>query len=437
MRAVTTNTLPPTSITTTSATLEAQGACNPNTTCAVFFHWHQTSGTWYSTAVVNHPCSGSSTCMWTAAQPIAGLTPGTNYGFTVCSKDGGTTYTCVGPTGTSTTMQAFTTTWLPPSALSAPTVSGTPTEYLMLSEQHASWTSSPTAYAYQWQDCNTTGTGCVNIPGATKQSYILGAGDVGHTVVVVETASNSGGSGVPSSSAPTAVVAASSLMATTGALTFDGNFESGIAPWKTGGGGAQCSNYGTPSTSPRLRGTFQLVTSPVGQGATAGEFSLPTDSAPSTYPLEACDLVPPSQPFTLGADQYLGLMVYVPIGWTIPNTAFYGVNVDELHFQNIVGAPITLQLHPDHVTVAIESGACNTTATPPGCAYRSNADTTFCPSGPTVTCLPHYYAIPPGALVQGVWNEIIMHVRWASDSTGQFQTWYRSGGQQRGSRARA
>jgi Polysaccharide lyase len=206
-----------------------------------------------------------------------------------------------------------------------------------------------------------------------------------------------------------------------------GDFEAGLAAWTAQrGGGAQCANYGTPSKPPRLRGTFTLDQAIVGQGTSSGRFDLPADSAPGTYPLEACDLVTGSQPLGLGSDAYYGLMVYVPQGWTIANKAFWGVAIAGYHFQNIWGAPIEFELHPDHVTLSLETGGCYpyTTSTP-GCQYRSNADNSSCTSNSSHTCLPALYVIPRGALAQGRWNEIIMHVHWAADSSGQIQTWYR------------
>jgi hypothetical protein len=206
-------------------------------------------------------------------------------------------------------------------------------------------------------------------------------------------------------------------------LSFDGDFST-LTPWTTGGGGAQCSNYGTPSQSPRLRGSFNFATNVDGM-AHAGEFTLPADTSPSTYPLEACDLLPQAQPIGLGTDGYYGLMIYVPAGWTIPNTAFDGVEIEEYHFQNIYGAPISFQLHADHVTLAVQTGGCsNYTTAAPGCAYHSNADN---PNGNPGN-LPAYYAIPTGAFQEGAWNDIVMHVHWANDTSGQIQTWYKVDG---------
>ena len=88
-------------------------------------------------------------------------------------------------------------------------VSGTAEQGQVLSTTNGSWTNSPTGYAYGWEDCDSSGAGCVTISGATSSSYTLTAGDVGHTVRSVVTASDSGGS-TSASSAATGVVASSS-----------------------------------------------------------------------------------------------------------------------------------------------------------------------------------------------------------------------------------
>ncbi|HLJ02159.1 MAG TPA: hypothetical protein VKT31_01900 [Solirubrobacteraceae bacterium] len=208
-------------------------------------------------------------------------------------------------------------------------------------------------------------------------------------------------------------------------LSFDGTFAGGPSPWWNAKGQVQCANYGTASQSPRLRGDLYIdSTNPVSGGA-SGHFYLPADTNTSTYPWEACDLTMGQIPNVLPDDEYYGLMVYVPAGWTIANHFFGGVNIYELHFQAIWGAPITLELHPDHVTLAVQTGGCNPVgSTGPGCQYRSNADSS-CQNWYWWTCLPGEYAIPPGAFVQGKWNEILIHARWASDTSGAVQTWYR------------
>ena len=75
-----------------------------------------------------------------------------------------------------------------------------------MTEHHGEWTNSPTGYTYRWMRCSSTGTSCMAIGGATNQTYVPVAEDVGHELRVTETASNAGGSGSPAESKATAVV---------------------------------------------------------------------------------------------------------------------------------------------------------------------------------------------------------------------------------------
>ena len=109
----------------------------------------------------------------------------------------------------STSAQTPVVTALPaPGSTSAPSISGSAVQGQTLSASHGSWSNSPTSYAYQWQDCNGSGSGCGSIAGATSSAYTLQASDVGDTIRVVVTATNAGGSGSATSGA-TAVVASS------------------------------------------------------------------------------------------------------------------------------------------------------------------------------------------------------------------------------------
>ncbi len=86
-----------------------------------------------------------------------------------------------------------------------PVISGTVQQGKMLSTTNGSWTGSGLSYAYQWRQCNTAGEACTNISGATASGYTLQASDVGKTIRVVVTASNTGGA-TPATSAKTATV---------------------------------------------------------------------------------------------------------------------------------------------------------------------------------------------------------------------------------------
>jgi hypothetical protein len=84
-------------------------------------------------------------------------------------------------------------------------ISGAKTQGQTLSSSNGSWSHSPTSYSYQWRRCNTSGASCAHISDATSSSYTLVLADVGSTIRVVVTASNSYGSASATSS-QTAVV---------------------------------------------------------------------------------------------------------------------------------------------------------------------------------------------------------------------------------------
>ena len=88
-----------------------------------------------------------------------------------------------------------------------PAISGSAVEGQTLSASSGTWSGSPSSYAYQWQDCNALGEGCLATPGGSASAYKLGAGDVGSRVRVLVSATNAGGSATASSQATTVVVA--------------------------------------------------------------------------------------------------------------------------------------------------------------------------------------------------------------------------------------
>ena len=87
----------------------------------------------------------------------------------------------------------------------APLVTGVAVQGSTLTASHGTWSGSPApTFSYQWQDCDAGGN-CTPISGATSSTYVLGSSDVGSTVEVVVTATNSAGSAQATSQA-TAVV---------------------------------------------------------------------------------------------------------------------------------------------------------------------------------------------------------------------------------------
>jgi Bacterial Ig-like domain (group 3) len=81
----------------------------------------------------------------------------------------------------------------PPSANpgSAPSVSGAAQFGETLTASGAQFAGNPGTFSYQWLRCNAVG--CVAIPGANGATYTPGSSDLGETIAVAETASNTGG----------------------------------------------------------------------------------------------------------------------------------------------------------------------------------------------------------------------------------------------------
>jgi hypothetical protein len=117
----------------------------------------------------------------------------------------------------------------PPSNTSPPTISGTAQKGQTLHADPGTWTGTqPIHFSYRWQRCSSSGSSCSNISGATGRDYTLTSADVGNTVRVVVTGTNSAGASSAASS-PTAVVAAPQAPANTAPPTISGTPQLGQA----------------------------------------------------------------------------------------------------------------------------------------------------------------------------------------------------------------
>jgi hypothetical protein len=87
-----------------------------------------------------------------------------------------------------------------------PTIAGAAREGETLTADPGTWTGTGIAFAYEWQRCNAAGAGCAAITGAVAKTYVVTKADVGATLRVKVTATDSTGS-TAATSAPTAVVA--------------------------------------------------------------------------------------------------------------------------------------------------------------------------------------------------------------------------------------
>jgi hypothetical protein len=108
---------------------------------------------------------------------------------------------------------------IPPKNTVAPAVSGTAAVGSVLTADPGKWDGSPApTFGYQWQRCDASGAQCVSIAGATGTTYTpqgsgivqaalapIGGDDVGSTLRVIVTATNTAGSS-SAASKPTATV---------------------------------------------------------------------------------------------------------------------------------------------------------------------------------------------------------------------------------------
>jgi uncharacterized protein YukE len=102
----------------------------------------------------------------------------------------------------------------PPNNTAAPDVLGSTQDGDTLSVDLGTWTgTAPLDYDYQWQRCDAVGANCVDISGATDDTYDLVADDVGHTIRIEVTASNSAGDDTATST-PSSVIVAQPLVNT-------------------------------------------------------------------------------------------------------------------------------------------------------------------------------------------------------------------------------
>jgi hypothetical protein len=93
---------------------------------------------------------------------------------------------------------------------SLPTISGTAQAGKTLTASTGSWSgSTPMTYAYYWRRCDSSGNNCVVVSSTSSQTWALSSSDVGRTMRVGVTATNSAGSGWALSNA-TGVVQSSS-----------------------------------------------------------------------------------------------------------------------------------------------------------------------------------------------------------------------------------
>jgi hypothetical protein len=151
-----------------------------------------------------------------------------------------------------------------PANTSRPAISGTTAAGQTLLAGKGSWSNSPSSYTHRWRRCNSSGVSCSNISGATSSSYVLDPTDVGSTIRVVVTATNTYGS-TGATSSQTAVVSgpvATALPTISGTTTQGQMLTSSTGSWsletptsvayqwrRCDGSGANCSDISGASSN--------------------------------------------------------------------------------------------------------------------------------------------------------------------------------------------
>ena len=197
-------------------------------------------------------------------------------------------------------------------------------------------------------------------------------------------------------------------------ILFSGNWETGnISQW----GGAQCANTGVPYDTYAQRGTINIVTDVVAQGRYAARFDLPaSEEKPS-----ACEALR-GRTLNLNGDDWYALDVRFPSDWREPSRAFSGMSLAQFDYQGLAGAPVGLAAHGDHVNLVTEGGPCG----------PNRVGTNFCLDGTGNDLegegpLGHIMLriVPVGTHLAGTWEQFIVHIHHAADSSGLVQGWWR------------
>jgi hypothetical protein len=170
------------------------------------------NGTWTATPPASFSYQWlSCDATGSGCQPISGATANT---YTAQASDVGltlsATVTATNSGGTSSAGAAATARLSgPPVNTAAPTISGTAAEAQTLTAAPGTWGGYPApSFAYQWSSCDSAGANCQPISGATASPYVPLARDVGATLAVRVTATNSAGQAQSTSSATAVIVTA-------------------------------------------------------------------------------------------------------------------------------------------------------------------------------------------------------------------------------------
>ena len=168
-------------------------------------NWSEQTLTWVNAPAYSSTVTAASTSypanVWISLNVTPLVTGNGTYSFALTTPSGETMLASK-EGGAATAPQLLVQTSGSPSNTSPPSVSGTAQDGQTLSANAGSWSGDqPIGFAYQWRRCDSGGGSCADIDGAGGQSYALTSADVGSTIRVAVTGSNSAGSSSASSAA--------------------------------------------------------------------------------------------------------------------------------------------------------------------------------------------------------------------------------------------
>jgi fibronectin-binding autotransporter adhesin len=115
----------------------------------------------------------------------------------------------------------------PPAIVAAPAISGSAAEGSTLTVSSGSWSGdAPITFGFQWLLCDSSGTNCANIAGATGQTYTVVSSEVGSTLRAAVTATNAAGAST-ALTGPTSVVVAATAPVNTAIPVISGSAQTG------------------------------------------------------------------------------------------------------------------------------------------------------------------------------------------------------------------
>ena len=194
-------------------------------------------------------------------------------------------------------------------------------------------------------------------------------------------------------------------------MIFNGDFSTGDdSQWRaTGPNGGTQDSGSNPDTGNCHFGPLKFLLDQSGRPGWWGQFNVPAAASVK----QRCQVITHATPLRRDVDDYITLRVHTASGWSDGNPQ-WPVQLIEPNFQQLGNGvnQFTLVLKPTQLTAEFHSGVATTDGKPYWYEY-------------TPSNMPPMEVIPAPTFQTGKAYELIIHIRWAFDSSGMIETWYR------------